>query len=438
MTVLFDWSAMNYRSRSHRAAHLDGGPQAEIPEMALVHRGEPGVAATAEQFARLIETLRADGSFAYDSEFITELTYHPRLCLVQVASPSTLALIDPLAGFDMTPFWELLADPGVTKIVHAGESDLEPVVRHLGRPAAGVFDTQIAAGFIGLPYPISLKKLVLELTGVDLGRDLGFSNWAQRPLSPMQIRYAADDVRYLLVAHRGIAARLDALGHTHQAAEECSAACKIDRFGFNRETQYLRVRGGNVLPPLGKAVLRELVIWRDGAARKHDKPPRSFLKDEVVVELAREQPNSVAELTKIRGLPKAVAEAFAADIVAACARARALPKTERPTAAPELSPADKARSNTLLEVLQSLCSGLKLDQSLVASRKELERFYRHVALGSGEQPPALLQGWRRQAVGETLKSFLGEHSDLATAWKSGLLRFKGRPLLPPSLASTRQ
>lgn len=420
---------MNYRSRNHHDAHLDDAPEAEIPEMALVHRGEPSVASTATQFAALIGTLRADGCFAYDSEFITERSYHPRLCLVQVASPSTLALIDPLAGFDLAPFWELLADPGVTKIVHAGESDIEPVARLLGRPAAGVFDTQIAAGFVGLPYPMSLKKLVLELAGADLGRDLGFSDWAQRPLSAIQIRYAADDVRYLLAVHRELAARLAGLGRTDAVAEECDAACAVDRFGFKPEIHYLRVRGGNVLPPLGKAVLRELTIWRDAAARLHDKPPRTLLKDEVMVELAREKPRSVAELAKIRGLPRAIADAFSADFVAVCARAGALPKSAWPTAEPELGPADKLRADTLFEVLQRLCTESKLDQSLVTSRKELARFYRYVALGAGKTP-ALLQGWRRDAAGGLLKSFLEQHDDLETAWKNGALLFKGKPLLP--------
>jgi len=412
---------MNHRSRSHHAAHLDDGPQDDVPEMELVHRGEPALAATGEQLARLIETLRADGSFAYDSEFISELSYHPRLCLVQVASRRALALIDPLAGFDMTPFWELLADASVTKIVHAGESDIEPVVRHLGRPAANVFDTQIGAGFIGLPYPVSLKKLVYELTGVNLGRDLGFSNWQQRPLSPVQLRYAADDVRYLPAVHRGMLAQLETLGHAHRAEEECAATCEIGRFGFNPETHYLRVRGANLLSPPAQAVLRELTAWRDGAARHHDKPPRAFLKDEVMVELARERPGSVAGLAKVRSLPKAIAEAYGADIVAAAARAHALPRAELPIAEPEIGAADKFRADALFAVLQCLCAGSQLDQGLVASRRELERFYRHVAHGTGN-PPALLQGWRREAVGNLLRSFLEGNSSLAMAWEDGTLR----------------
>ena len=412
--------AMNYRSRSHHTAHLDDSPQDNVPTMEGVHRGEPTLVASGEQLARLLATLRADGSFAYDSEFISELSYHPKLCLAQVASRSALALIDPLAGLDMTPFWELLADPAVTKIVHAGESDIEPVVRHLRRPAANVFDTQISAGFIGLPYPVSLKKLVFELTGASLGRDLGLSNWQQRPLSPVQLRYAADDVRYLLAVHREMLARLDALGHAQSAAEECAGACGIGHFGFNPETHYLRVRGANGLPPPALAVLRELTVWRDAAARQHDKPPRALLKDEVMVELARERPGSSAELAKVRSLPRAIAEAFGADIVAAAARARARPAAELPVVEPEPGAADKFRADALSAVLQCLCAGSQLDHGLVANRRDLEKFYQHVVHGSGE-PPALLQGWRKEAIGDPLKAFIEGRSGLAMAWEDGML-----------------
>ena len=412
---------MNHRARSHHAAHQDGAHQDDVPEMALVHRGDPAIAASDEQLARLIATLRSDGSFAYDSEFISELTYHPRLCLVQVASRSALALIDPLADLDMTPFWELLADKSVVKIVHAGESDIEPVVRHLGRPAANVFDTQIAAGFIGLPYPLSLKKLVTAMTGANLGKDMGFSDWQQRPLSPLQLRYAADDVRYLPAAHREMLTRLEALGHTQRAGEECAAACETGRFGFDPDANYLRVRGINALSPRARAVLKELVAWRDRAACQRDKPPRAFLRDEVMIDLASEGPRSDAGLAKVRSLPKAIADAFGADIVAAAARALALPGAELPAAEPELGAADKFRSDALFAVLQCLCTGSKLDQSLVASRKELDRLYQHVVQGSGEAP-ALLQGWRREVVGDLLRSFLEGRNDLVMSWEDGMLR----------------
>ena len=412
---------MNFRSRHHHAAHLDNEPQPEVPEMALVHRGEPLRVSTDLQLARLLEALRADGIFAYDSEFISEQSYFPQLCLVQIASRSTLALVDPLAALDMTPFWELLADPSVTKIVHAGDSDIEPVGRHLGRPAANVFDTQIGAGFIGLPYPVSLKRLVLELAGVHLGRDLGVSNWQQRPLSPVQVRYAADDVRYLLAVHAEMRARLDRLGHARHVEDECAAACDLGRFGFNRETQHLRVRGGNVLSPRSQAVLKELTAWRDASAQRSDKPPRAFLKDEVMVDLARDRPCNSGQLARVRNLPRAIAEEFGEDIVAAVVRANAVPAAALPGPEPDVGAADKFRIDALFAVLQCVCAGLSLDQTLVASRNDVARFYQHVAHGTGGTP-SLLQGWRREAVGGLLESFLQGRSAVAMSWKDGTLR----------------
>jgi ribonuclease D len=194
----------------------------------------------------------------------------------------------------------------------------------------------------------------------------------------------------------------------------------MGRFGFDPQTQYLRVRGGNLLAPRALAALKELTVWRDGAARRHDKPPRAFLKDEVMVELARERPGSIADLARIRGLPKAIAEGFGAAIVAAGARAQSHPNTGLPATEPEPGAADKFRADSLFAVLQCLCAGSSLDQGMVASRKDLEKFCQHVAHGTDEIP-SLLQGWRREAVGEPLKSFLLGQSGLAMTWEDGSL-----------------
>ncbi|MGA2498044.1 MAG: ribonuclease D, partial [Tepidisphaeraceae bacterium] len=151
---------------SHASAHADEQAPIEIPNHPLIPRGEPELITAAGPLQDLLSHVRAQGVFAYDSEFIGELSYHPRLCLVQVATKSRIGLIDALAGLDLKPFWELVADPSVLKLVHAGEQDIEPVHRLIGRPAANIFDTQIAAGFIGLSYPAGLSKLVRELAGV--------------------------------------------------------------------------------------------------------------------------------------------------------------------------------------------------------------------------------------------------------------------------------
>ncbi|HUC83566.1 MAG TPA: ribonuclease D, partial [Candidatus Acidoferrales bacterium] len=204
----------NRRALNHDTAHASAE---ENPKNAPL----PQIILSPPDLSALLDRLRAAGSFAYDSEFIGELTYLPQLCLIQVATASEVALIDPLAGLDVTAFWELVADPVVEKIVHAGDQDVEPVFRHAGKPPANIFDTQIAAGFVALPYPLALAKLVHEMTGARLGKSLTFTHWDQRPLSNHQLRYAADDVRYLPAVGAELRKRLTANGHLAWAIEEC-------------------------------------------------------------------------------------------------------------------------------------------------------------------------------------------------------------------------
>ncbi|MDB5173753.1 MAG: hypothetical protein JWO87_511 [Phycisphaerales bacterium] len=417
----------HHRARSHDSAHADAALSADDsnvrPDLPLVHRGEAELVTTEPHFHRLLDELRSDGSFAYDTEFIGELTYYPQLCVVQVASHRRIALIDPLASIDLRPLWELLADPAVEKIVHAGEQDIEPVVRHLNRPAANVFDTQIAAGLIGLPYPVSLSKLVVELTGAKLGKGLTFSHWDQRPLSPIQLRYAADDVRYLPAARAEMGRRLDALGHAGWAREECTAMCDTSLYRFDPEASYLRVRGAASLPPRNLAVLRELTNWRDAAARAHDVPPRTFLKDEVLADLAKNPVKSADKLARVRGLPRPVEHQYGAEIVEATSRAMSMPAPNLPSARePEPTASEKFRSDALFAAAQCICAGLSLDPSLVASRQDVSEFYRHVGGKSAGEAPHLLRGWRKEAVGDLLIEFLAGKRKVGLAWADDALR----------------
>ena len=423
------YSRADHRARAHETAHAeqegtdgDHNP-APAKEHPLVARGAAGLIGTQEALGELIDHLRASGSFAYDSEFIGELTYHPKLCLIQVASSQRVALIDPLAGLDLRPFWELLADPAVEKIVHAGQQDVEPVVRHLDRPAANVFDTQIAAGFVALPYPVSLSKLVQELTGVRLGKGLTLTHWDQRPLSSLQLRYAADDVRYLPLVRAEIGARLEALGHTAWARQECDAQCDPALYRFDARTQYLRVRGAGSLQPRNLAVLRELTVWRDGAARAENLPPRAFLKDEILTDLARSPVKTPDKFDRVRGLPRPVEREHGAAIIAATQRALGLPAGDLPEARSdsELGPTERFRSDALWAAAQALCAGQQVDPALVASRQDLGEFYRAATRGEDLSALRCMRGWRKAVLGEPLLRLMGGSLRAAMRWENDLL-----------------
>ena len=408
----------DYRSRNHDSAHHDpAGSHPQPPIHPLIPRGDAEMINTPAGLQSLISQLRAAGRFAYDSEFIGELTYIPKLCLIQVASADRVSLIDPLAKLDLTSFWELLCDPAIEKIVHAGSQDLEPVFRHTkGRPA-NIFDTQIAAGFIGMTYPVSLSKLVREITAVPLTKGLTFTHWDQRPLSASQLRYAADDVRYLIAVREEIGHRLESLGHTVWAAAECEALCDPSLYQFDPEHQYRRVRGATSLHPTGLAVLRELVIWRDGCARAHDLPPRSFLRDEILVDLARNPVKSVDKLNRVKGLPRPVEIGHGSEIIEAMSRATALPQDDLPpTRQREETPVEKFRADALWCAIEALCFGRGIDPNLIANRSEIGQLRRHLTTGEEPGEIRLLTGWRREAIGSPLLALVQTDLSLVMRW----------------------
>lgn len=420
------YSRADHRARSHASAHSDEPlPPDDTPDLPLVPQGPAPLLQTNAELAALIDHLRSAGSFAYDSEFIGELTYHPKLCVVQVASAERVALIDPLApGIDLTPFWELLCDASVEKIVHAGDQDIEPVVRHLNRSPANFFDTQIAAGFCGLPYPVSLSKLVGEMIGAKLGKGLTFTHWDQRPLSAMQLRYAADDVRYLPAIRAELGRRLDANGHAGWAKEECEALCDASQYRFDPDTQYLRVKGAGSLQPRNLAILRELTIWRDRAARQHDSPPRAFLRDEILIDLSRNPAKSVDKLERVRGLPRPIEHAHGAEIVEATSKGLSFPTNDLPAQrTTEQTPTERFRSDALWAAAQAICAGNELDPAIVTSRQEMADFYHAIVSKNSPGDSKLMRGWRREALGGPLLELIGGGATVSLKWDAGSLKW---------------
>ena len=427
------YSRADHRARSHENAHADG--EAALPaephpgaRHPLVTHAAPDLVTSASQLDDLLDHLRSAGRFAYDSEFIGEMTYFPKLCLIQTATAQRVALIDPLADIDLRPFWELIADGSVEKIVHAGQQDIEPVFRHIGKMARNVFDTQVAAGLAGLPYPLSLSKLVQELAGARLGKGLTFSHWDQRPLSAMQLRYAADDVRYLPRVRAELGLRLEALGHAGWAAEECESLCDPVLYRFDPDTYYQRVRGATSLQPRNLAVLRELTVWRDAAAREEDVPPRAFLKDEILLDLSRSPVKSVERLDRVRGLPRPVEKAHGQTIIEATLRAMSTPAPNLPSGRDvEPTPTERFRSDALWGAAQVICTGRSIDPAVVLSRQDCGELYRAMAGGQELGGLRVMKGWRREALGDRLVGLYRGELNVSVEWSDGRPRAEFSP-----------
>jgi ribonuclease D len=413
----------DFRARSHADAHSgeELKPQ-KIPDHPLISRQAAELVIDPDGLSEAVAHICSLGSFAYDSEFIGELSYFPKLCLIQLATTQRIILVDTLAGLELRELWEVMADPAVEKIVHAGEQDIEPIHREIGRPCANVFDTQIAAGFVGLAYPTGLSKLVRELIGVGLGKGFTFTHWDQRPLSPVQLRYAADDVRYLPALRAKIGEKLEALGHTRWSAEECAEECNPANHHVDPASDFLRIRGVGTMSPLQASVMKQLFIWRDEAARRYDLPTRSYLKDEILLDLARRPIRSVEDLSRVKHLPRPVEQQEGANILAATQRGVSTPEGERPVIQQsEESPTERFSTDAVWGLVQAWCHGHLIDPALVTSRNEVSRFVRE---WRPDAPPSsrLMRGWRNEFVGALLHRFLRGEAEIRLNWREGNLR----------------
>ena len=446
------------RGKHRRAADAEAhGGSAAVPRVIdhpLVPGGGEGadvveVVQTPQQLAALVAELREAGRFAFDTEFIGEDSYYARFCLVQVATPDRIWLIDPLAeglasvgrgddaaagdagGGGLRPFWELLAEPadggaGPEVIVHAGLQDLEPVARLIGRPVGRVFDTQIAAAFVGMPYPMSLTKLCDQMLGADLGGSSKFSQWDRRPLSARQRAYAANDVRYLLWLRDEVGRGLESRGHVEKVWSECDVFKDPSAYRVDPRKMKLKAKGAGSLRRREQAVAEALLVWRAGEAQARDLPMRTVVDDATLVELARQPVQSVAEVKKFKGVPWPVKEQCAETLVEVTAAALAGPMPKRRRYKP-LGEAAEAKLAELSDAVREACEAVDIAPAIAYTRRDLTELVRSWdkrrrsraaggdaakrAGGAGASDARLHQGWRGQVLGGAIRAVLGEPGD---------------------------
>ena len=372
----------------------------------LTHTSEPMVK-TSEQLRRACQRLRAAGVFGFDTEFIRENSYLPHLCLIQAAAKDFVVMIDPF-DVDVEPFWRLVADPAVEKVVHAGEQDLEICYLHLRRPPANIFDVQVAAGLAGLSYPLSYGKLVLEVFATEIKQGKSFSDWARRPLTQGQLQYAVEDVQYLVSLRDHLHARLRKSGRLAWMREEMAPAEDPQTYGYDSLRALQRLRGWRRMGRQRLAILRELASWRNAAARKADLPPRTFLRDGAMKNVARHMPKTIVQLRRVKGFPRPLAQRLGAEVLKTLEMALALPESDWPEAAPrETDPDDKALVSRTIEAVQAFCDANDLNPALVASRAGYVDLLH--ALRDNRRPPKhlrLASGWRKRYLGKLVTGLL--------------------------------
>jgi ribonuclease D len=368
---------------------------------------------------------RADGRLALDTEFMGEGRYRTLLCLVQLAvvnSPQKnnvdqIELLDPLRDdLDWTPLAEVLADPAVEIVVHAGRQDIALLRRRLRTEVTNVFDTQVAAGFAGMGAQSSYDSLLTQVLGVRVAKSASFTRWDARPLSHEQLAYAREDVVHLLELAAELQRRLSALGRLQWACQECEPLqhASDERDPANIFARLPRVRS---LSAISQSVARELVAWREQTAAAEDRPVQSVLADTVLVEIAKRRPQTAGRLHDIRGAGQSGVRRRTDAVLEAVQRGCERPP-EPPLEGTRARPPDPADAPlvALAEALvRARAREADLAYELIASRSDLQAIVTAWRGGQAAHDVRTLESWRRELVGAELLSLLDGNLSLSVA-----------------------
>lgn len=334
-----------------------------------------------------------------DTEFLRETTFWPELCLIQMASPQHEYIVDPMAkGLDLKPFFELMANPAVTKVFHAARQDIE-IIFHLGELIPHpIFDTQVAAMVCGFGDSVSYDQLVQKVKNVHIDKTSRFTDWSRRPLSEKQLDYALADVTHLRDVYLKLKGQLEAEGRAEWLTEEMAILESRETYDLPPEQAWQRLKM-RLRKPTELAVMQYVAAWREREARSRNVPRSRVLKDDAIYEIAQQQPKDTEALGRLRTIPKGWERSSSgAAILEQVNAALALPKSEMPhlqrhTHAPE----GTQSAVELLKVLLRLTSEKHgVASKVIANSDDLEK----IAAEGEKAEVAALQGWRKELFGD--------------------------------------
>jgi ribonuclease D len=356
---------------------------------------------TTDDLAQFCKSFGDEEFITVDTEFIRERTYFPQLCLMQVATSKEAVAIDPIAGpdMDLTPLYDAFADETLVKVFHACGQDIEIFVKESGRVPYPLYDTQIAAMVCGYGESISYENLVMDVVGASLDKASRFTDWARRPLSPRQLAYALDDVIHLREIYNALKKQISEDGRDEWIAEEMAAMTDITKYRVDANRAWLRLKVKSRSPEVLN-ILRAAAAWREEIAAKKDIPRQRLLKDDYVVQVAMQLPETVEQLLDIRGIQGQLGREMMASLVEKLHEARMAPKESFPQAPEREKPmpaAQEACLDQLKLLLRQKAEDFHTVPRLVADKEELEAVVR------GKLPLAQAgfgHGWRYEVFGK--------------------------------------
>ncbi len=369
--------------------------------------------AGSQDVARSAELARVRGRLGIDTEFMSEGRYRALLCLTQVAvedpdEPTGIrtVLIDGLdQGVDLRPLAELLAEPAIEVVLHAGRQDVAILRRAWRTELTNIFDTQIAAGFVGESAQAGYANLIGSVLGLRVGKTASYTRWDARPLTVEQLSYAAEDVTHLLQLADAIQGRLSGSGRLEWALEECR---RLEGASDERDpdTAWERLPRVGQLDPQARAVARRLASWRERTAASEDRPVGQVLQDPPLLELAKRHPRQLAALAQIRGIHPSFIKRRGSELLEVVAAGIADPPIPREGRRGHSDASDSPLIALAEALLRARAMQAGLAYELIATRSDLEQIIAAARQSAPEPDVRTLNGWRRELVGSDLESLL--------------------------------
>lgn len=362
--------------------------------------------------AGVVEELIGQPRYALDTEFHRERTYFARLALVQLAWPGGIALVDPLAA-DARLLAKLFESDALA-VLHAAQQDLDVLTHAVGTVPRRLYDTQIAAGFIGYATPSLVVLVQGELHETPIKGDR-LTDWLHRPLTAAQMEYAAADVRHLLDLQDSIDAKLAEMGRVEWAAEACDELRSRPTGQTDPDEAWTKLKDARTLRPRSRAVAQAVAAWREREAQSIDIPVRQVLGDLGVLGISQRQPATVEELAQCRGVDERHYRGrIGRELLAAVEQAMT---AEAPRAGGGGDDVDRGLrpAITLISAwISQVAKSARIDTSTLATRSDL------IALVNGDPGARLRHGWRAELIGDGVARLLAGTAALTFDGHGGL------------------
>lgn len=358
---------------------------------------------TPEQLAKLCEQIKKEPWLALDTEFLREKTYYPKFCLLQIATPEWVACIDPIALPKLDELFEAIYNPAIVKVFHSCRQDLEIFYQLTGKLPEPIFDTQVAAPLLGFQDNPGYAMLVSSLLSINLNKAHTRADWSKRPLTEAQIEYAADDVIYLCRIYKIMVQKLTALGRIDWLKHDFAELANPTLYEVAPEKAWFKIKGKSKLTGKQLSIIQTLAQWREKTAQSEDRPKSWLLRDELLFDLAKLQPETVEELANVRGINERAVNRYGKELCQLITAA----KNRAPLTMNEKDrPAKKTQQQeAILDILTALvrirAEENSLNPSILASRKDLE-----VLMFNDDDECPLLHGWRFTMAGRELVGLL--------------------------------